>query len=423
MSAVREGRADDGAYHFALDRPIPAYLIALACGELASREISERCAIWAEPDLVEAAAYEFADTEQMIQRAEELFGAYRWGRYDVLVLPPSFPYGGMENPLLTFLTPTVIAGDRSLVSIIAHELAHSWSGNLVTNATWSDFWLNEGTTVYFERRIMERLYGRQRVSMEASLDMDSLERTIARQEPWQSVLHIDLDGRHPDDGFSSVPYNKGAAFLTRIEKLVGRERFDVFLASWFDEHAFQSVTTADFERFLRERLPSAASGIDLQQWIHEPGLPPDTPSFESDALQLVEAEHEALLQGSAPSELQTGTWVTQQWLHFLERLPASQRTSERLAELDRAFELTASGNSEVLCAWLGLTIEAGYGTADERLESFLGNVGRRKYLQPLYEKLLQHDRTRARSLYGRFRERYHSVSTGTLDRILEWTGE
>ena len=425
MSAVSGGRDAGGAYLFELDNPIPSYLIALGCGDLASVDISGRCAVWAEPGLVESAAWELADTEQMIQRAEELFGDYRWGRYDILILPPSFPYGGMENPLLTFLTPTVIAGDRSLVSIIAHELAHSWSGNLVTNATWSDFWLNEGTTVYFERRIMEELYGVERVAMEASLDMDALDKLIARQQPWENVLCIDLEGKHPDDGFSSVPYNMGAAFFTRLEEIYGRERFDEFLGSWFDEHAFQSVTTADFEAFLRATLLSEdrelAAQIDLQQWIHAPGLPDDTPSWQSNGLTVVDEALAQLRGGASPASIETEEWVTQQWLHFLENLPERFDQPEELAALDAEFGLTRAGNAEIACAWFVVAAEKMYVQAHPEMEEFLGRVGRRKFLQPIYEGLMksQDGKAYARTMYARFRSRYHSVATGTLDGVVQ----
>ena len=423
MSAESRGRAPDGAWLFELEHPIPAYLIALSAGELESRELSPRCRVWAERPLIEAAAYEFADTEKMIQAAEALFGAYRWGRHDLLILPPAFPFGGMENPLLTFVTPTVIAGDRSLVSLVAHELAHSWSGNLVTNATWSDFWLNEGTTVYFEQRIMERLFGRERRDLEAALGRESLLATMARQEPWQSVLHIDLAGRHPDDGFSSVPYNKGAAFLERLEQIVGRADFDRFLRAWFDEHAFQSVTTAQFEAFLRQRLcsehPELVRSTSIEQWLEAPGLPQDAPPAESDALRRVEAELARLEAGALPSELDCQAWVSQQWKHFVTHLPASYGPME-LSRIDAAFGFTETGNSEVLCAWLVRAIRAGYRPADERLERFLMTVGRRKYLQPLYEELLASEAgaARARALYAAARPRYHAVSTASLDRLL-----
>ena len=422
MSAVQRGRDADGAYRFALEQPIPCYLIALACGDLTSKAISERCAVWAEPPLLEAAHHEFADTERMIQIAEGMFGPYRWGRYDMIVLPPAFPYGGMENPLLTFLTPTVIAGDRSLTSLVAHELAHSWSGNLVTNATWRDFWLNEGSTVYFENRIVEEVYGLDRAHMERALALDDLREDVEGMEPWETVLHVDLDGKHPDDGFSSIPYDKGALFLHRMELAVGRPAFDAFLRKWFDEHAFQGVTTADFHAFLEDELLSRhpeGRAVDVDAWLYRPGLPADAPEVASDAFAHVERELARWAAGTPAASLDTDAWVTQQWLHFLGQLP-DPLGPQRMGELDRAFGFTTTGNNEILCAWLVRSIREDYAAAEPRLEQFLMTVGRRKFLQPLYTELVRTDagRERARTIYAAARPRYHAVSTGTLDAIV-----
>jgi len=423
MARAEVARPDLAVWRFRMDQPIPSYLIALAAGELEERALSGRCSMWAEPDLIAAAADEFAENEAMVAAAEKLFGPYRWGRYDVLVLPPAFPYGGMENPTLTFLTPTAIAGDRSLVSIIAHELAHSWSGNLVTNATWSDFWLNEGFTVYFERRIMEELYGERRVAMERLLDFRGLERQLAELEPWQTVLHVDLDGHHPDDGFSGVPYQKGALVLHRLEELFGREKLDRFLTAWFDEHAFTSQTTASWVAFLQSELfdaePELAAQFDLDVWLEQPGLPPDAPRPVSDALDLVDAELRSLAAGTAPGELATDGWVTQQWLRFLDGL-AEDLSPDDMAALDDAFGFGSSGNNEILSSWLKLGIRHGYSALDERLEKFLMNVGRRKFLMPLYKELCStaSGRERAQAIYANARPRYHAVSAVSLDAVV-----
>lgn len=417
MSAEQLGRDSLGAWRFRLEQPIPPYLIALACGALEFRALSERCGVWAEPGVVAGAAWELADTESMVAAAEQLFGPYRWGRYDVLVLPPSFPFGGMENPRLTFATPTILAGDRSLVALVAHELAHSWSGNLVTNATWNDFWLNEGFTVYCENRIMEVLYGPERAATERVLEIGELEEELATLEPWQQVLHMDLAGRHPDDGFSNVPYTKGALLLTRIEEVVGRERFDAFLRRYFERHAFQSLTTQGFLDDLARFLPEARRGVDLARWTSQPGLPADAPRPTTAALAAVDAELAAWTGGRAPGELATQGWSTHQWLRFLRGLPDGL-TPEQMAALDAAFGFTRSGNSEILCQWLELAIAHGYAPADAALEEFLGTVGRRKFLKPLYVALMKADPERGRALYRANRARYHSVSTGTLDGIV-----
>jgi leukotriene-A4 hydrolase len=427
MSAKQLGRDAEGAFLFALEHAIPPYLIALACGELAFRPISERCGIWAEPADVERARAEFEDTEAMIRASEEMFGGYRWGRFDVLVLPPSFPYGGMENPCLTFATPTIIAGDKSLVALVAHELAHSWSGNLVTNATWRDFWLNEGFTVYFEHRIMERVFGLERALMERQLARAELEREMTELEQWQQVLHIDLEGKHPDDGFSGVPYNKGALFLMAVEAAFGRERFDGFLRRWFDGHAFQSVTTAEFRAFLERELlaqdRAAAAKIDVERWLTEPGLLPETPNPISPLLAAVDAQVARWRATKSADTLATTGWSTQEWLHFLEAIVADLDRGE-LADLDRRFALTASGNAEILCVWLRLSIQHEYAAADGALRTFLVNVGRRKFLTPLYKELMKTPagQLRAKDIYRTARGRYHSVARGTIDGIVGWNG-
>lgn len=423
MSAEQLGRGKDGAWRFRMPQAIPSYLIALGCGEIAFLPISKRCGIWAEPGQVAAAREEFGDTEKMVQAAEKLFGPYRWGRYDLLILPPSFPFGGMENPRLTFATPTVLAGDKSLVSLVAHELAHSWSGNLVTNATWSDFWLNEGFTVYFETRIMEAVYGAERAQMERELAIGELERGMKELEPWQQVLHTKLDGHHPDDGFSDIPYTKGALFLSRLEQLVGRARFDVFLRKWFDQHAFRSVTTADLRAFMAQELFNGkeASGIDLEAWLEQPGLPADAPRPKTQSLAKVEREVERWKAKKDASALVCDGWVTQQWLHFLEGV-ADGIDAQGMGTLDGRFHFTQTGNCEILDIWLRLSIHCGYGAADARLEEFLMDVGRRKYLEPLYKELKQTPTglERAKAIYAKARPRYHAVSSGTIDALLGW---
>jgi len=423
MSAEQQGKGKDGLWRFQMQQPVPPYLIALASGDISFAPLSERAGVWAEPEMLEAAREEFADTEAMIQAAEKLFGPYRWERYDVIVLPPAFPFGGMENPRLTFATPTVIAGDKSLVSLIAHELAHSWSGNLVTNATWRDFWLNEGFTSYCEQRIMEEVFGAPRSLLEKHLSYDDLLREMKDLADWQEVLHIDLAGKHPDEGFSGVPYEKGALFLRRLEQVFGRPTFDAFLRGYFDAHAFTSITTGHFEKWLAKELlrhdPGRASTIDVEAWLHQPGLPEDAPKARSQALAHVDWERERFLKGAAPAELATSGWVTQQWQHFLTGLP-KDIPRQKLAALDGAFGFTKSGNSEILSEWLVVAIRAGYTATDARLESFLLSVGRRKFLKPIYTALAATPEglAKARRIYKKARPRYHAVSSGTIDEIL-----
>jgi len=422
MSAAHE-RGPDGREVFRMRQPIPSYLIALACGALEFVEISPRCGVWAEPALIDIAAHEFEDVDAMLERCEQLFGGYRWQRYDVLVLPPAFPFGGMENPRLTFATPTILAGDKSLVALVAHELAHSWSGNLVTNATWSDFWLNEGFTVYLEQRIMEELYGVARANMEILIGMQGLDEELQTLPPGDQVLHIDLTDRNPDDGMTAVPYDKGAAFLRRLEQLYGRERFDAFLADYFAEHAFQSITTDDFLTYLHAKLldldPAPALEIDIEAWVYEPGLPDDAPRPQSAAFTLVDQALASWQGGTPLAELDTEDWITHQWLHFLGELPADLNPAQ-MAALDQAFGFTQTRNSEILAAWLRQAIRHDYHAADDRLVAFLETVGRRKFLRPLYEELVKtpQDKARAVAIYQVARPRYHAVSRRTIDKIV-----
>ena len=413
------------AYRFRLEQPVPPYLFALAVGDLAFREIGPRSGVWAEPSVVDSAAREFAEVEQMIAAAEKLYGPYRWGRYDILVLPPSFPFGGMENPRLTFATPTVLAGDRSLVSLIAHELAHSWSGNLVTNATWDDFWLNEGFTTYIESRIMEELRGKQYADMLRQLGRQSLQATIEDlgEDSPDTRLHLELAGRNPDDGMNDVAYEKGAAFLQTVEAAVGRQRLDTFLRGYFDRHAFQPMTSEQFLQELNQEVfagdEALAGRVRAQEWIFEPGLPDNVPPVRAEAFVKVDRQVEAFRGGAAPGALQTKDWSTHEWLHFLRALPDTL-TRAQLEALDAQFGFTKSGNSEILFEWLRTAIRNRYEPAFPALERFLTSQGRRKFLAPLYEDLARTDwgRAMAKDIYARARPTYHSVAVGTIDQIL-----
>jgi leukotriene A-4 hydrolase/aminopeptidase len=427
MSAENDPQARrDGDYSFRMSQPIPSYLIALAVGDLQFRPLGRRAGVYAEPSVVDKAAREFSDTEKMILATERLYGPYRWGRYDILVLPPSFPFGGMENPRLTFATPTILAGDKSLVSLIAHELAHSWSGNLVTNATWRDFWLNEGFTTYIERRIIEAVYGRGRAEMEASLGRRSLEDELATLDERDEILHVYLKGRDPDEGFTGVPYEKGTLFVRHLEETFGRARFDRFLQSYFNRFAFKSVTTEDFVSYLKKSLldkyPQLAARVPIEEWVYKPGLPASAPQPKSDAFARVEVEAKRWLRGETElSTIQTASWSTQEWLHFLKSMPDGLG-QKRMTQLDRAFRLTEKGNSEIAFQWLLMAIRNRYEAAYPRLEGFLTSIGRRKFLRPLYEELVKtpEGRERAISIYRRARPTYHPIAVTTIDEIVKW---
>jgi leukotriene-A4 hydrolase len=428
MSAENPQQLDPkGEYHFRMAQPIPAYLMALAVGDLAFAPLSNRTGIYAEQATLPSATYEFADLEKMVAAAEHLYGPYQWDRYDLLVLPPSFPFGGMENPRLTFVTPTILAGDRSLTSLVAHELAHSWSGNLVTNATWNDFWLNEGFTVYFERRIMEHLYGAGYADMLQVLGRADLLHTIEElgvSSP-DTHLHLALAGRDPDEGLTEIAYEKGCALLLTLESLVGRPRLDAFIKEYFARFSFQAMDTATFLHYLRAELldeePGLEARLNLAAWVEGPGLPANAPVVRSQRFEIVDRELAQLQGGTAPASLlpATGNWSSHEWVHFLQGLPTSLSAGQ-LADLDAAFHFTSSGNAEILAAWFPHALRAGYTPADAALEKFLLHVGRRKFLVPLYRALLATpDGTqRARRIYAQARPNYHSVATGTLDALL-----
>lgn len=416
---------DSGVYHFRMDQPVPAYLMALAAGDVAYRAIDPRTGVYAEPAMLGKAHDEFAEVGKMVTTAEGLYGAYRWGVYDVLVLPPGFPLGGMENPRLTFATPTIIAGDRSLVSLIAHELAHSWSGNLVTNATWEDFWLNEGFTVYFERRIMEAMMGADYADMLWELGYQDLEETVGsigkdHRDTW---LKLDLKGRNAEDGLTDIAYEKGAHFLRRVEQEVGRQQIDTFLYRYFNSNAFKTMSTEQFLRYFDRELlkgDTALSGkIRVNEWVYGPGIPDNCPRVPQARFAKVDAEREKFLKGEAAGGLQTTGWTSHEWLHFLRKMPKPLQLAQ-MQQLDGAFRFTETGNSEVANQWFIMSVAAGYKPAYAKMEGFLSQVGRRKFLTPLYSEMMKSPETAAmaKSIYGKYRGNYHPLAQETLDKVI-----
>jgi len=423
--------AGDGrrAFRFRMDKPVAPYLIAIAAGDIAFRELGPRTGVWTEPVMLERAAAELADTEKMVEAAEALYGPYRWGRYDVIVLPPSFPYGGMENPTLTFLTPTFIAGDKSLVNLVAHELAHSWSGNLVTNATWADGWLNEGFTSYFENRIMEEIYGPRRAQQEAALSFDDMMEALEEEgmSSPKTRLHLPPAEATPDGGATGVIYDKGAIFLRTLEKIVGRERWDAYLRSYFDRYAFQPMTSARFLADLREHLVEGDADLEkrlmLDEWVYEPGLPSNVARPDPAAFAEVDRAISAFSSGG-PAPADFGRWTTAEKMRFLNGLPRKM-PANRLAELDQRLRLNDAGNNEVLFAWLELAVANRYDPAVPALERFLTTQGRRKFVKPLLEELAkdgQWGRPIAARIYREARPLYHPITTRDIDELGLLTG-
>ncbi len=419
MAAADRGRRDQSAtatHRFEMPQPIPPYLFALAIGDLESRDLSPRCRVWAEPAVVDAAAYEFADAEAMIDAAEALFGPYDWERFDILTMPPSFPYGGMENPRLTFITPTVVAGDRSLVSVIAHELAHSWTGNLVTNANAEHFWLNEGFTMYAERRITEALEGPDMAALSAALGRRELDESLERfkDRPGMTRLRTHLDGIDPDECYSLIPYEKGYMFLCVIEAVVGREAFTSWLRSYLAAFRFGAITTEDFERHIEAALPGVLAKANADEWLDGEGLPASAVVPKSARLDAIEA-----LRGELPATEVAAKWNATEWSLFIENVPrpASDATCRAL---DERFALTASKNYDVLVAWLTLALKSGYHAVVPRVEQVVAEVGRMKYLRPLYTALAADPRTRdlAIASYAKCRASYHPMSQQMVESVL-----
>ena len=418
----------DGQYSFEMKQAIPSYLMALAVGDLAFDTIGSRTGVYAEPEVLASAVYEFGNMEKMLERAEALYGPYRWERYDVIVLPPSFPFGGMENPRITFVTPTILSGDRSLTALIAHELAHSWSGNLVTNSTWDDFWLNEGFTVYFERRIMEELKGESYANMLAILGQQDLAHTLDElgHDHKDTHLKLDLGMRNPDDGLTDIAYEKGYFFLRSLESYFGRDKWDAFLKNYFNTHAFKTMTTKSFCDYLKTSLDiddKAWQEAGIEAWIYSPGIPENSISVLSDRFEKVD---EASLEWqktkqAVPLAFVSKTWSTHEWLHFIRNLPESLTLAE-LKQLDQAFKLTDSGNREIACAWYLKVIPKNYAESNKAVETFLIDVGRRKFLTPLYKAILgtQGGKERAMEIYRQARGGYHAVSRETMDELLDW---
>lgn len=425
MSAENPQQTNDSSiYHFRMNIPIPAYLMALAVGDLRFKSIDERTGVYAEPPMIDKAAAELSDVGKMVNTAESLYGPYRWGRYDVLILPPGFPIGGMENPKLTFATPTIIAGDKSLVNLIAHELAHNWSGNLVTNATWDDFWLNEGFTVYFERRISEAMNDKSYADMLWELGYQDLETAVNDfgKDSKDTWLKLGLNGRDPDDGLTDIPYEKGALFLKLIENNVGRERFDAFLKEYFSSHAFKSITTEDFITYLKDNLikgdTTLENKLNINAWVYGPGIPSNAPRADMERFDKVNTERDKFLKGTSPKSLATQGWTTHEWLHFLRKMP-SHLSGQQMNSLDKVFHFTQTGNSEIADLWFTISIRNDYKTAYPEMEQFLSAVGRRKFIEPLYTEMMQTGKQEmAKRLYKKYRMNYHPLAQMTLDKIV-----
>ena len=430
MSAARvvDPKAAPGEYRFEMKQPVPAYLIALAIGDLKFRSLGDRVGVWTETSRLDAAARELVDLPRMLEAGERMSGPYRWDRYDVLIMPRSFPYGGMENPRMTFASPSIIAGDRSLVSVIVHELSHSWSGNLVTSATWNDFWLNEGFTTYLERRLVESLYGERLARMEDAITFADLVQAIedakAAGHPEDTQLKFNLAGRDPNESSSDVSYEKARWFLGFLEGRFGRPAFDAFLREYFDAHAFQSIDTEGFRAWLLSRLerPGAPkiSVAEIDDWLYGQGLPDTMPTVPQGVFDAVDRAAADWRAGKiATADLPVKDWVPQEWVRFLEEQPADLGDA-KLADLRSGLHLGADGNAEIALSWLALVIRAAYEPAYPDLERFLLETGRWHLVVTLYTDLARTESglELGRRIYAKAKPGYHSSIRDEVERRL-----
>ena len=426
MSAVNpQNKNDTGVYTFKQDKAIPSYLMAIAVGDIEFKSIDNRTGVYAEHSVIDKAKWEFAELGKMVNAAEKLFGPYRWGRYDVIVLPPSFPYGGMENPNLTFLTPTVLAGDRSLTSLLAHELGHSWSGNLVTNATWDDIWLNEGFTTYVEHRIGEEVFGVNEAKMQDVLSRKVLEinlEEIGKDSP-DSRLKVDTSGRNPDDGLSDIPYEKGYALLQTIEAAVGREKFDAFITSYFKAHAFQSITTEDFVDYFNKNLingdKALADKIKLNDWIYKPGIPSNIITPVSEDFNNID-KIQKTWRKTGVKGLSQKIKSTNEKQHFIDYLPKDM-TVQEMADIDKECNFTNGGNFVVRRQWFIQAIQHQYKAAYPAIEQFLTSYSRTGSLTPLYKEMIKtpEGKTWAKEIYARAKLGYHATTVQAVELLLK----
>mmetsp|Transcript_51 Transcript_51/g.91 ORF Transcript_51/g.91 Transcript_51/m.91 type:complete len:663 (-) Transcript_51:3241-5229(-) len=421
MSAVKQSREPALTQKFVQKIPISSYLIAIAVGNLASKRIGPRSHVWTEPQQIEEVAYEFGETEKFIAAAEEFLPQYQWGEYDVLLLPPSFPYGGMENPCLTFATSTLIAGDRSLSGVIAHEIAHSWSGNLVTNLNWEHFWLNEGFTVYIERRIKARLYGQPYADFDAILQKNHLDDDIEFFTETQKLPHLtklrpDLTLVDPDDSFSSVPYEKGFNFLYYITSLVGGfEAFEKFLYSYFNKFASKTVSTTQFKEEICNFFPDLEAKIDWDSWFFSEGSLPVENSFDRSIPQEIEKQIETISIDSLPDMCE---WKAININYFLDLLVKKDVSKELLDAMKEKYNFSNIQNAEIRFRWIMLGLANEYEEVYEDAITMATSQGRMKFVRPLYRALYKtsNGKQMAKDAFKKHREFYHPICLKVVDR-------
>jgi len=426
MSALNDAKhALDGDFRFDQPHPIPSYLLAVAAGDLAVQETGPRSAVYAEPSVVGKAAKEFEDTEKLIQATEKLYGPYAWGRYDLLVLPPSFPFGGMENPNMTFATPTVLVGDKSLVSLVSHELAHSWSGNLVTSAAWRDIWLNEGFTTYVQGRITEAVYGKALADEEALLSARDLQKHIGEMPENAQKLAPEPHGVDADDTLSDVAYTKGSWFLRTLEQRFGRATFDAYLKGYFAHFAFQSIDTEQMLDYLKANLfdknPGKMDWAEVKEWVYQPGIPKNAPLPVSPRFDAIDKERAGFLAGSlAADKLDAKGWNTQEWMYFLDGLP-DVAPLDKLQQLDAAWHLTGTPNAEIGMRWYSHAIAGGDKAVWSAAAEHMTRIGRLYLTTPLYRAFVKTPEglAYAEQVFAKAKSGYHPMTQDAVQRIID----
>ncbi|CAH4029142.1 unnamed protein product [Pieris brassicae] len=444
MSAIKGNSSEKATFRQPV--PIPSYLLAIAVAVLESRELGPRSHVWSEKEEIDRSAWEFADTEKYLQAAERLCGPYQWTQYDLLVLPPSFPYGGMENPCLTFVTPTLLAGDRSQADVIVHEIMHSWTGNLVTNRNFEHFWLNEGFTVFLERKVGASLIA-DKEEAHRSRDFSSL---LGLQELTETInqnlgptspltqLVPDLNNTHPDDAFSRVPYEKGSLFLRYLEDLVGgpvvdlagvhpddafstvpyekgslflryledslggSEVFDDFLRSYLDKFQRQSIDTEQFKAYLLDYFKDneALKSVDWTTWLHKSGMPPVIPAYDTSMTKAVTVLLAKVNDTSSTLDYSDVlTFTPQQMINFLQALiDQDPLPLDRLRNMGKTYKIDTSKNSEIVYRWLRLCIRSRDESKLIEALQFVNNQGRMKYVRPIYRDLYSWEAVRERAV-------------------------
>jgi len=439
-SGIYQKKIDNGdtmTYFYEQKIPIPSYLIALAAGALEERVLSDRTKIYGEKELVDLAVYEFEDTEKFIQIAEAYTIPYVWGEYNLLILPSSFPFGGMENPTLTFVTPSLIAGDKSLADVVAHEISHSWSGNLVTMDNWSGFWLNEGFTNFLQRKIMEKHIDVDIAKLDAMFGYNSLISDIIDfgQTKSFSSLKPYLVGRHADDYFSDVPYEKGYGFLYYLESIVNAQSdIDLFrkiLRQYFIKFKYQSIKYEDFKQFfidiLNEELGETKANkvlkqIDWVKWVEAPGFPPIKNDFSNKYSKEVEAAVEKFYKNELSDDFKNTfvKWHTLLKQYFLDciRNTDKELDNTQLNLLSNVLNFKEGYNAEVNFGYFTVVLEHAK-TLDQDVKKalilFLGKFGRLKYIKPLYIDFYKRDKESAKATYAKYKKSYHPIAQRSIE--------